>query len=310
MKIKYLINPFERIAGWQALVIGVIIIALTALFGSMNSIFFTGTMQVGPIKHNFVQAIVSQTLNWFIPFLILWLAGVCFSKTKIRVIDVAGTTSLACAPLLLMVIIYFLPIAPASLYDIPRVIIMTLIYIPTAIWVIALMYNAFSVSCHMKGSRGIITFIGAFIIAEVLLLIIYYFLMSYLFFNSPVSNNTPEINMNESAVIVTDSLTIRKKTEKVIHAFERGDFDAITVYFDATMKKGLPASGLKMVWLQLTMVFGAFQKADFNNIKEFPHKDNMTVVIVPLSFEKEALNLQITFNKDGTIAGLYIKPAK
>ena len=37
---KLFINPFERIAGWKALVIGLCFITLTAIFGQMNHFLF------------------------------------------------------------------------------------------------------------------------------------------------------------------------------------------------------------------------------------------------------------------------------
>jgi len=44
MKGKWLINPFERIAGWQALTAGLAVMTLTALIGTYNSIHFSGLM--------------------------------------------------------------------------------------------------------------------------------------------------------------------------------------------------------------------------------------------------------------------------
>ena len=222
MKAKWLINPFERIAGWQALGIGVVALALTSVFGSMNGVFFSGMLQIAPVKHDFVQALQVQALNWLIPFLTLWLAGVCFSKAKIRVIDVAGTTLLARVPLLLMVVICFLPVVPASFYDIPRLVVFAVIYIPVMIWIIFLMYNAFSVSCHMKGGLGMIVYIGSIIIAEVILGCIYFFLLSYLFTNTPVSAST-ETNTDQTVVVTADTSTIRQKMENIVLAFEQGE---------------------------------------------------------------------------------------
>ena len=40
MKIRWLINPFERIAGWQALFIGIVVMVLAVIVGKINNFFF------------------------------------------------------------------------------------------------------------------------------------------------------------------------------------------------------------------------------------------------------------------------------
>ena len=105
----------------------------------------------------------------------------------------------------------------------------------------------------------------------------------------------------------TPSLTIRQKTEKVIKAFEQEDFEAIIVYFDATMKSRLPVDGLKMTWLQITTTCGKFEKADMDNLKE-SRVDKYDVIEVPFFFAKEKLNLRLVFNSDSEISGLFLLP--
>ena len=160
MKIKWLINPFERIAGWQALGIGVCVMALTAVFGKINGVAFSGVIDVRAAEHGFPAAFAMQAVDLLVISMMMWLAGICFSRSKIRVVDVVGTMALSRAPMLLLVVICFLPVVPNSLYDIPRLIVFGIIGIVWIIWMIALMYNAFSVSCRIKGSRGVISFIG------------------------------------------------------------------------------------------------------------------------------------------------------
>jgi hypothetical protein len=305
--MKQLINPFERIAGWQALVIGVAVMALTAVVGQINHVAFDGALDVHVgATFSLSASFAMQAIDFLALFLTMWLAGVCFSKTKPRAIDIAGTMALARVPMLLLAIVCFLPIAPANLSDIPRIIVFMIVYLFFAIWMIALMYNAYSVSCHLKGTRAVISFIGALLVAEIVSKLVLIFFLSSLFINSPASGASGT-NSTENIVAVDDSLTIRQKTENVVKAFEQGDFDAITVYFDETMKKGLPPSGLKMAWVQVNTAYGKFEKADMDNLKE-AQADNYDIVEVPFHFQKETLKLRLAFNKDGTIGGLYIQP--
>jgi len=306
--MKYLVNPFERIAGWQALFIGLTVMALTTVIGKINQIAFVRVLYIGfGATIDYSTAFAMQAANFLILFLMMWLAGICFSKSKIRVIDVAGTIALAHAPLLLLTMVCFLPVIPANLYDTSRWVVWGLITIPFIIWMVALMYNAYTVSCHLKGGKAIISFIGALLTAVIVSYFVSIFLLGSLFANVPIKNVFSSTSKENIVLVATDSLTIHQKTENVVKAFEQGDFDAITVYFDETMKKGLPASVLKMAWIQNNMLYGKFEKADLDNLKETT-TEKYDVVQVPLIFQKEKCELRLAFNKDGSISGLYILP--
>jgi len=183
-KRQWIYNPFERIAGWQALIIGIVAMALTAVIGKINHLAFDGALDVHTgASFGFSAAFAMQAVDFLSLFLTMWIAGVCFSKSKLRVIDIAGTMALARAPMLLFAVICFLPVAPAGLFDdIPRLVIFGLISILFAIWMIALMYNAYSVSCNLKGSKAVLSFIGALLVAEILSKLVFIYLLSGLFF--------------------------------------------------------------------------------------------------------------------------------
>jgi hypothetical protein len=184
-------------------------------------------------------------------------------------------------------------------------IIFALILIPFGIWMIALMYNAYTVSCHLKGARAVISFIVALLVAEIVSKVILIFLLSGMFANSS-EISIVKTNSIENTEVITELLTIRQKTENVVKAFEQGNFDAITAYFDETMKKSLPATGLRMSWTQIVLAFGAFEKAEMDNLKE-TQMDKYHIVTVPLVFQKEKRTLQLSFNSAGEINGLYIR---
>ncbi len=307
MKIKYLINPFEKTAGWQALIIGIVIMSLTAIIGKINHVAFDGALDahVGA-TFSFFASFAMQAVDFLVLFLSMWLVGICFSKTKVRAIDVAGTMSLARAPMLLLVVICFLPLIPASLYDIPGALIITIISIILIIWMIALMYNAYSVSCHLKGSRATISFIGALLVAEIVSKLIFFFLLSSLFGNFPVNSASGTGSTGDTAIVNLSE--IRQTAKKVVNALEKNDYDGVVVYFDDNMKKKFPVSSLKMAWSQVIMMSGTFEKADFDHVKE-GSIDKYDILFIPLVFTNGKLNLQLTFNKDGTIGGLFFKPA-
>jgi hypothetical protein len=304
--LKWIYNPFERIAGWQALFMGVALMALTAVAGKINHVAFDGILDVhAGATFSFTASFAMQAVNFPVLFLTMWLAGVCFSKSRLRTVDVAGTMALARAPMLLLAMICFLPVAPASLFDIPRVIAFLLISIPFIIWMIALMYNAYTVSCHLKGVRAVVSFIGALLVAEIASKLIFIFLLGSLFAAEPIKDGFSSGSKENMEAI--DSLTIRQKAENVVKAFEQSDFNTITVYFDETMKKGLSPSGLRIAWTQNTLTCGKFEKADTGDMKE-TRIDRFDVIEVPFYFARAKRNLRLVFNEDGTIAGLFFLP--
>ena len=301
--MKWLINPFERIAGWQALFCGFAAMAGTAVVSKINNVAFDGVLDVhSGATFSFSASFAMQVINFLALFLAMWLAGVCFSKTRLRAIDVAGTMSLARAPMLLLAIVCFLPITPESLFDIPRLVIFIFFYLFFIVWMIALMYNAYAVSCHLKGRRAVVTFIGALLVAEIISKTIIILLSGSLFFNVPI-NKMFGFDTKEN-IVVTDSLTILQKTENVVKALEKGDFKAITVYFDANMKKSLSPLGLSMAWTQTVMTCGKFEKADIEALTE-TRINKFDVIEVPFFFAKDKMNLRLAFNEDGEISGLF-----
>jgi hypothetical protein len=94
-----------------------------------------------------------------------------------------------------------------------------------------------------------------------------------------------------------------------VKAFEQDDFDAVTRYFDATMKKELPSFALKTAWMQINTNYGELEKADLAGLKE-THINQYDVIEVPFYFQKEKLNLQLTFNGDGTVGGMFFLPVE
>lgn len=306
LKRTFVLNPFQRIAGWRALLVGVAVMALTAVFGKLNHIAFDGVLDVHPwTVPNSSMAFAIQAVNFLVLFLTMWLSGVCFSKSKLRAVDIAGTMALSRLPMLLLAIICFLPIMPQSQYDIPRLVVFLLVIIPITVWMIILMYNAYTVSCNLKGIRAVVSFIGTLIVAEVLSKVVLFALSGILFANAPITDRLKLTWSGNTEVVADASLTVYQKTENVVKAFERGDFKAVTIYFDTAMTNAMSTSGLKMAWLETNMQFGKFEKADMENLQEFS-VEKYDIVEVPFYFQNEKLKLRLVFNQDdGMIGGVF-----
>ena len=144
---QFLINPFVRVAGWQALAIGLVFVALTAIVGSFSGTYFDGALDVHLYKRgNFGHSFLFFAIGIICITLFMWIGELIFSK-NVRLIDVLGTMTLSKAPLLIVAFIGFmtkeedvLAIAqnPFIVLEMPSFLYFSLAFIPFVIWSIAL----------------------------------------------------------------------------------------------------------------------------------------------------------------------------
>ena len=176
---KWLFNPFIYIAGEQALFIGWIAMLLASGIAGFSKTHFDGALDVHFGAHApFVTSLIEQCVAWLSVTVVLYLLALIFSKSRIRFIDVAGTIALARAVTLIFAVLGFLPI-----WDLNKpvwLILGAFLLLLPIIWMIALMYNAFSVSANIRGSKGVICFIIGLLAAEVLSKVCLHYLMPYL----------------------------------------------------------------------------------------------------------------------------------
>jgi hypothetical protein len=191
--VRWLFNPFKFIAGYQALLIGLAAIILTSLLGSLSNTHFDGTLDV----HTPRQApqwffLCEGLINWISLAILLLVLGLIVSRSALRTIDVLGTQALARWPYLVTA----LAMLPEANRKVPEYLMTKLTRSHTAIlingtdiaifaiamfltilmliWMVALMYRAYAVSCNIKGPKAIVTFIigliGAEMISKVIIL--------------------------------------------------------------------------------------------------------------------------------------------
>jgi hypothetical protein len=193
----WLFNPFRFMAGFKALLLGLTIILISGLAGSFSNTHFDGVLDVhtgrsAPIWFFLVEGLI----DWICLAVPLLFFGLIVSRSSFRVIDVLGTQALARWPYLIAalamlpnanrrVLEYIMSkvtqAAPAVTLNSADVFIfgfaMILLLIMT-IWMVALMYRAYTVSCNIKGAGAIVTFIVSLIVAEVLSKVAIYLLFN------------------------------------------------------------------------------------------------------------------------------------
>lgn len=189
MKIKWktLWNPFELIAGEKALGLGLLLITGTGLLSWPAQIHFDGVIDLHfTSRGDWWQYLAEGWIDWLSICLVLTLAGRIFSKSSPRLLDIIGTQALARYPAFIVALLaVIIPHKNAGEYlvstflensepvqistvDLTGFILLSLAGLVAVIWMIALMYNAFSVSCNLKGAKAIWIFTGSVIAGEIL----------------------------------------------------------------------------------------------------------------------------------------------
>jgi hypothetical protein len=183
---KWLFNPFHRIAGGPALAMGAIGILATGLVGYFSNTHLDGVLDLHTMLPGPLWLFVAEgVINWLTMGILLLLAGLVTSPSRIRPMDVLGTQALARAPMLLATVFTLLPgyqrftaelVAnlsrgavqpPSASGDAVAFGITTVVMLVSIVWMVALMYRGFAVSCNVSGARPILLFIVALVLAEI-----------------------------------------------------------------------------------------------------------------------------------------------
>jgi len=165
---QLLFHPFRRIAGYSALLIGLVFMAAAALVAYCNGCHFDGALDIhtgltNPLWSYFFEALVA----WLPLVLIFFITAKLFSRSRIRFIDIAGTMAMSRWPMLPAALFCFLPMPlPGQNGNIAAGIIGVLGLLACSIWMVALMYQAYTVSAHLSGKKAIWSFVCALILSE------------------------------------------------------------------------------------------------------------------------------------------------
>lgn len=183
---RIIFNPAERIAGTKSLLVGLWIIVLTSLFADIFNTHFNGVIDIkyGAPDTVYLSYLLYGLVNVIVLSVLLYISGIIVSKSSIRFIDVIGTQSIARAPFIFapffnvaslmekagnqIMYLYMnigepVIITPFQWIIVALFLLFSLLII---VWAIALMYNSYRVTCNVKGSKAVISFIIVLLIAE------------------------------------------------------------------------------------------------------------------------------------------------
>jgi hypothetical protein len=182
---QWLFNPFKFIAGTESLFLGLIIILIAATIGWLGKTHFDGVLDVHTGRAAPLWLFIAEgIIDWLCMVLFLFLSGLLISRSSWRFIDILGTQALSRWPTLLTALV-MLPeanrrfgnfllsqitqsgtaqkIIPADAFIFFTAVIISLLMI---IWMVALMYKSYAISCNVKGPKAVWTFIPSLILAE------------------------------------------------------------------------------------------------------------------------------------------------
>lgn len=187
--MSFLFNPFRKVAGYKALIIGFAFALITSWIAPFSYSAFDGVLDFHKIhfENGWVYAAL-YLISWIVLVLTFGLAAMLFSKSRFRWIDIFGTTLLAKSPLMLVAFLaFFIPEIKMedmqNLHGFPfgmNAIIAIIIIILCIIWMVALLFNAYVVSLNIKGSKLIWSFILSLLAAEIFSILILYSLTPFL----------------------------------------------------------------------------------------------------------------------------------
>ena len=187
----WLFNPFRYVAGTGALVIGLAAIVVIGLLGWISNTHFDGVLDIhigakGPAWFFVAEGLI----DWICLSLALIISGMLVARSRFRVVDLLGTQALSRWPGLIVVVILLISpfrnafnrvtahmLSKAAQAGAPIDIgatdgllfgIVMLATLLAIIWTIILMYRAYSISCDIRGSKAIGSFVVSLIAAEVL----------------------------------------------------------------------------------------------------------------------------------------------
>ena len=178
-----MLNPFTRIAGWQAFGIGLTVVIITGITCTFSHVAFDGVIDMH-LTHNlsFLNSFEFLAIDMFSVVIIMTATGLIISKS-FRFIDILGTMTLSRAPFIILAIAGYFTVSPDinELIKNPLIvlqsvsfILLILLSIPVTIWTIILMFNALKISCGVNGSKLGAAFILALLVSEIISKILIY----------------------------------------------------------------------------------------------------------------------------------------
>lgn len=178
--LEKLKNPFRYLPLRQAICWGLVALILTAVFCWQVGLCMTSLTQVNYAGGALWKATLQQIAVWLLFSVVLYVAGVIMSRSKVRFWDVASFNLFARIPFNLLLLMFAIPMVRSIMglamdgnitrmmeYTTPLSII-GLVSLLFSVWYFYWSYKAFAEATNVKNGRGVVTFIISYIVAYVI----------------------------------------------------------------------------------------------------------------------------------------------
>ena len=103
----------------------------------------------------------------------------------------------------------------------------------------------------------------------------------------------------------SNDLDFENRANTFVNLLAKGDFNEAEKFFSETVANALPTDALESAWGSITATLGKFNSILETKVTEY---GEYKIVIVTCNFELGTLGIQITFDKEAQIVGLYFLP--
>lgn len=180
--IQWLFDPFVRFAGGPALGIGLTFIVATGLVAAVAGVHLDGLLDFHPgYAVPLWVPVVEGLVNWSVFALLAWSIALLITGRTVRLVDIAGTQALARYPFLLSALVCVPPgvrraheetAAAVAEGRLPlsqswELVVASVVIGACLIWMVWLMWKAFSLCCNRRGVRAVTIFAVLVLAGEV-----------------------------------------------------------------------------------------------------------------------------------------------
>ena len=188
---SWVYNPFQKIAGWKAFAIGMVILTFATVIGYFGNTVFYGISIKSVLSITWYKAFSLQATGLAAIVIVMWITAILFAK-HVRFQDILGTVTLAKYPLVLAAILFLVlsnwlndfnnaMLSSANVQELLEIfnklsfadyviiILLVMVSFLILIWTITLLFNAFRVSTNLKGSKCALLFIAIMLISEIII---------------------------------------------------------------------------------------------------------------------------------------------
>ncbi len=185
--MRHFWNPFYKLAGWKALISGLIALAILGLLGGYFDAHFDGVIDMHVAKEvSYGTAFFESVVNWLVLVVIWGIAAIILYGFRFRFIDLLGIMAFVRIPFIILPPLAYVfsiketidelttmtlehsaefSMEPLASFSFVAFVILSLaVIILSVIW----MYNGFKLLSNSKGVRLNVTFIAGLIVGELL----------------------------------------------------------------------------------------------------------------------------------------------